>query len=69
MCLFVCVFVCFIVSNSQLLNNSRFEILYEYIINGFKKWLEDNDIPTPVIVFSDWHETRLVILVRIVYKK
>ncbi|CAL4102780.1 unnamed protein product, partial [Meganyctiphanes norvegica] len=35
-----------------------FEILYEYIMNHFVKFLQDNEIELPVIVFSDWHETQ-----------
>ena len=35
-----------------------FETLFEYICNEFYNWLVNNNIERPVIVFSDWHETR-----------
>ena len=31
---------------------------YEYMVNTFNNYLKVNKIPRPVIVFSDWHETR-----------
>ncbi|CAL4140739.1 unnamed protein product, partial [Meganyctiphanes norvegica] len=55
---YVYLFVCFIVANSPLLNNSSFELLYEYLVNGFQRWLKSSGIKLPVIVFADWHETR-----------
>lgn len=35
------------------------ESLYEYLCNAFDKWLTDNSVERPVIVWSDWHSTRL----------
>ena len=35
-----------------------FETLYEYFVNCFSKWLTANNIQRPVIVWTDWHETR-----------
>merc|ERR1712142_51153 len=32
--------------------------LYEYLVNDFSNWLEANDIQRPVILFSDYHDTR-----------
>ena len=37
---------------------SSVKTLHEYLVNTFDKWLEDNKIERPVIVFSDCHETR-----------
>ncbi|CAL4069212.1 unnamed protein product, partial [Meganyctiphanes norvegica] len=36
----------------------NFELLYEYLVNGFQRWLKSSGIKLPVIVFADWHETR-----------
>lgn len=35
------------------------ECFYEYMCNGFNDWLEANDIKKPVVVWTDWHETRI----------
>lgn len=35
-----------------------FETLYEYLCNGFNDWLLENNVKRPVIVWTDWHETR-----------
>ena len=35
-----------------------FQTFYEYIVNDFNQWLERNDVPKPVVIFTDWHETR-----------
>ena len=35
-----------------------FETFYEYITNTFNKWLIKNNVKKPVIVFTDWHESR-----------
>ena len=35
-----------------------FETLFEYLVNGFDKWLRTENIQRPVLVFCDWHETR-----------
>ena len=35
-----------------------FECLFEYLVNGFNKWLTENSITRPVLVFTDWHATR-----------
>ena len=35
-----------------------FETLYEYLANGFNDWLTAQEIVRPVIIFTDWHETR-----------
>merc|ERR1712030_98637 len=37
---------------------SSVKTFHEYLINTFDKWLEDNKIERPVIVFSDCRETR-----------
>lgn len=37
----------------------RSDIFYEYIVNGVNKWLEDNDIPKPVILFVDGHKSHM----------
>ena len=34
------------------------EVFYEYIANTFVNWLEKQNIKLPVIIFSDYHETR-----------
>ncbi|XP_064098554.1 uncharacterized protein LOC135209721 [Macrobrachium nipponense] len=36
----------------------NFENLYEYLCNTFNDWLTENDVQRPVIVWTDWHETR-----------
>ena len=36
----------------------NFETFYEYMLNTFDTWLDDNHVERPVIVFTDWHETR-----------
>lgn len=33
--------------------------LYEYLCNSFDNWLTENNVPRPVVVWSDWHSTRL----------
>ena len=33
-------------------------ILYEYLVNDFHEWLRKNKIQRPVILFSDFHDTR-----------
>ncbi|CAL4124319.1 unnamed protein product [Meganyctiphanes norvegica] len=35
-----------------------FESFYEYMINDFDTWLDSNNVKKPIIVFTDWHETR-----------
>ncbi|CAL4089059.1 unnamed protein product, partial [Meganyctiphanes norvegica] len=35
-----------------------FETLYEYLVNHFSNWLTQQKIVRPVLVFTDWHETR-----------
>ena len=35
-----------------------FETLYEYLCNSFNDWLNANQVTRPVIVWTDWHETR-----------
>ncbi|CAL4130810.1 unnamed protein product, partial [Meganyctiphanes norvegica] len=37
---------------------NNFESFYEYMVNVFDEWLVDNKVQKPVIVFTDWHETR-----------
>merc|ERR1712142_928325 len=33
-------------------------VLYEYLVNDFNNWLTKNNIQRPVILFSDFHDTR-----------
>ena len=35
-----------------------YETLYEYLCNDFHDWLTEQGIQRPVIVYTDWHETR-----------
>lgn len=35
-----------------------FETLYEYLCNSFNDWLNDNNVERPIIMWTDWHETR-----------
>ena len=35
-----------------------FETLYEYLCNSFNDWLNENNVSRPVILWTDWHETR-----------
>lgn len=35
-----------------------YETLYEYLCNDFNDWLTEQHIQRPVIVYTDWHETR-----------
>ena len=35
-----------------------FETLFEYLCNSFNVWLNDNNVTRPVIIWTDWHETR-----------
>ena len=35
-----------------------YETLYEYLTNSFNNWLTTNNIQRPVILWTDWHETR-----------
>ncbi|XP_068233201.1 tigger transposable element-derived protein 1-like [Palaemon carinicauda] len=35
-----------------------FETLYEYLCNSFNDWLNDNNVQRPIIIWTDWHETR-----------
>ena len=35
-----------------------YETLYEFLCNTFYDWLKEKDIKLPVLVFTDWHETR-----------
>ena len=35
------------------------EVFYEYIVNTFVTWLLKMGIPLPVIIWSDYHETRV----------
>ena len=35
------------------------ESLFEYLCNTFDKWLTQNGVQRPVIVWCDWHSTRL----------
>lgn len=35
-----------------------FETLYEYLCNGFHDWLNASNIKRPVILWTDWHESR-----------
>lgn len=37
----------------------RCETFYEYIANGVDKWLTDNEVPRPVILFVDGHKSHL----------
>ena len=34
------------------------ETFYEFVCNSFSDWLTKNHIQRPVILFTDWHETR-----------
>ena len=34
------------------------ETLYEFLCNGFNDWLVANNVTRPVIVWTDWHESR-----------
>ncbi|XP_068229518.1 tigger transposable element-derived protein 1-like [Palaemon carinicauda] len=34
------------------------ETLYEYLCNSFNDWLNDNNVQRPIIIWTDWHETR-----------
>ena len=43
------------------------QILYEYLCNTVDKWLTKNKIKRPVILFSDYHETRNIL--RMLVKK
>ena len=36
----------------------NFETFYEYMLKTFDTWLDDNHVERPVIVFTDWYETR-----------
>ena len=35
------------------------DTLYEYLINEFDDWLRKNSVKRPVIVWADWHKSRL----------
>ena len=35
-----------------------FKILYEFLCNSFNRWLTENEVQRPFIVFSNWHEKR-----------
>lgn len=35
-----------------------YETLYEYLCNSFNDWLNSQNIQRPVIIWTDWHETR-----------
>lgn len=35
-----------------------FENLYEYLCNDFHDWLERKNVKRPVVIWTDWHETR-----------
>ena len=35
-----------------------YETLYEYLCNDFSDWVTEHNIQRPVIVWTDWHETR-----------
>ena len=35
------------------------ECLYEYLCNNFNEWLVKEEIKRPVVVWTDWHESRL----------
>ena len=35
------------------------EVLYEYLCGSFHKWLERHNVQRPVVVWTDWHETRI----------
>lgn len=35
-----------------------YETLYEYLCNDFNDWLTEQHVQRPVIVYTDWHETR-----------
>lgn len=37
------------------------ETFYEYIANGFNKWLIENNVPKPVILFVDGHKSHLTL--------
>ena len=37
-----------------------FETLYEFPVNDFDAWLNTNNIVRPVIIFTDWHQTRAI---------
>lgn len=34
------------------------ETLYEYLCNSFNDWLNQNEVQRPIIIWTDWHETR-----------
>merc|ERR1712055_375679 len=44
--------------NHSLKSLTRYSILYEYLVNDFNEWLRKNKIQRPVILFSDFHDTR-----------
>lgn len=35
-----------------------YETLYKYLCNGFNDWMNETNATHPVIVWTDWHETR-----------
>ncbi|XP_066985006.1 uncharacterized protein [Macrobrachium rosenbergii] len=35
-----------------------YETLYEFLCNDFSDWLDVHEVKRPVLVFTDWHETR-----------
>ncbi|XP_066973199.1 uncharacterized protein [Macrobrachium rosenbergii] len=35
------------------------EVFYEYLCNHIDKWLTDNSIQRPVVIWTDWHESRV----------
>ena len=35
-----------------------YETLYEFMCNSFDEWLTSHNVKRPVLVFTDWHETR-----------
>ena len=36
----------------------NFENLYEYLCNTFNDWLIEKNVQRPVIIWTDWHESR-----------
>ena len=35
------------------------ETLFEYLVNSFDEWLTEHDVERPVLLWSDWHSSRL----------
>lgn len=47
----------------------RGDVFYEYIANDFAKWLENNQIKKPIILFIDGHKSHLTLAVSEVCEK